>query len=177
MNTDQKLLNELNIDITSVNKTHEIDQFDDIKYKFGEVNYYPNLLEEISHNKDSIADRNWEEDIRYLIENILEDNTTYSIAVLGSHYEDGRIDSITFGEHLLVTNKTDVDGLIIYLEGQIDSSQLSIESGKLVEIWGDELRIQFKYRVITISREVFELASKIKHSEKLETKEPNHQRI
>jgi hypothetical protein len=174
MNTthkDYKLLNELNININNVNKTHDIDEFEDIRYKFGEVNYYPNILEGAFYNTDTPNIRNWQNDLQHLILNILKNRITYSVAVLGSHYEDGKIDSVTFGPHLLLTNKINIDSLTTYLEGQIDSSHLSIESGKLVESWGDEMEIQFKYRVISLRREIHDLTSKIKHSEKLETKE------
>jgi hypothetical protein len=116
-------------------------------------------------------DHGWKEDIRHVIDNLLQDGVTYSMGVLGTHYKDGNLDSITFGEHLLVTNKIDIEGLMIYLEGKIDSTHLSMESGRIVEKAGEDFKIQFKYREISISREVFDSASQIKHSEKLETNE------
>jgi hypothetical protein len=173
MNThtnNYKLLNELNININTINLTHNLDKFEGIKYKFGGSKYYPDFYK-TDQKLHSYVEYGWQEDIQHLVENILQDGITYSIAVLGTYYENGKLDSITFGEHLLVTNKIDVESLIIYLEGQIDSTHLSIESGRVVERAGSDLKIQFKYREISISREVYDSASKIKHSEKLETKE------
>lgn len=164
-NTDYKLLNELNINFNSVNFTHDIDKFENIQYKLGNPNYYPDWSNwDIDVETSDSFD--WETNLRYLIENILDDGVTYSIAVLGSVHSHGRFHSITFGEHLLVTNKIDIDGLITYLYGQIDSSQLSLESGSLLEHTDGQFSIQFLYREITILKEVFDLVSEIKHSEK-----------
>jgi hypothetical protein len=169
-NNNYKLLSELNINVSNINLTHDLDEFEGIRYKFGEAKHYPDLFnqEQKSHN---YMDHGWKEDIRHVIDNLLQDGVTYSMGVLGTHYKDGNLDSITFGEHLLVTNKIDIEGLMIYLEGKIDSTHLSMESGRIVEKAGEDFKIQFKYREISISREVFDSASQIKHSEKLETNE------
>jgi hypothetical protein len=144
-NNNYKLLSELNINVSNINLTHDLDEFEGIRYKFGEVKHYPDLFnqEQESHN---YMDHGWKEDIRHVIDNLLQDGVTYSMGVLGTHYKDGNLDSITFGEHLLVTNKIDIEGLMIYLEGKIDSTHLSMESGRIVAKAGEDFKIQFKYR-------------------------------
>jgi hypothetical protein len=81
--------------------------------------------------------------------------------------EENKIRQITLGPHILVTNKSNINYLIAYIEGKIDGAPLSLDSGVLNEVESNNLTIYFKYREISVSQVVHKSASNINYLNKL----------
>jgi hypothetical protein len=86
-----------------------------------------------------------------------------------------RLPVITYGPHLLITKKINIDSLITYIEGQIDSKSLSLDSG--YEDDEDDITrlIVFKYRLITFKERIHSVVSKNNYSEIINIDNSNNQ--
>jgi hypothetical protein len=81
----------------------------------------------------------------------LKDRFSYSLAILG--FSKKSRDIVTYGPHILVTNKINIEQYSTYIEGQIDISVLD-QYSDFIPI--EDLVVRFKYRVISISKKVHE---------------------
>jgi hypothetical protein len=86
----------------------------------------------------------WRIKFRKFILDELKDGLTYSLAVQG--YSKIADTIWTYGEHMLVTNKINIDQCIIYIEGKIDASILDQYSDYIAP---KDLVVKFKYRVVS----------------------------
>ena len=162
------------LDFSKVLKTHEIlDNIENINYKFGEVDRIPGIRLEDFDRKwgfgGSLDIRDWKNKLLFLINKIFKDNSVYSLAILGLNLEDNKIDCVSYGPHILVTNKINIENLITYVEGQIDAGMLSLESPTFynTDEDSDNIIIQFKYREITQKKDIHKSVSNIDYTDKM----------
>ena len=138
---EYKILKQLNIDIN--NEIYPVkDTLQSItNFKFSDYKIYPNV--DVDNNL------HWTINFRDFILNELKDGLTYSLAIQGYSKKDNTI--LTYGPHILVTNKINIDRHIVKIEGQMDSSILNMESDSIDP---EDLMIKFKYRIISIIKKV-----------------------
>jgi|HubBroStandDraft_6_1064221.scaffolds.fasta_scaffold212291_2 hypothetical protein len=113
------ILNDLDINTKIVNETSKLNNIKDIKYKFGNIYQYPDLLNNYDYN-------NWIINLYTLINEKLEDGVVYSMAILGVNELNNKINYTTYGPHVLITKNIDINNLITYIDGQLDSKNLSL---------------------------------------------------
>jgi len=160
---NSNILKDIKLDINSnVVRTHDLDKIENIGYKF--IDDYlifdtDNEAENENENENENYIWNWGNSLNYLIKNKLKDNLTYSLAVQGRNIET--IDIITFCPHLLVTNKINIDSLITFIGGQIDSFSLNTESDGV----DGDFDIFYKYRIISIIKKINETISEFDYLE------------
>ena len=119
-----------------------LDNIDLINYKFNDD--YITYPRNYSNNR-SIFD--WVIILKKLITNELKNGLIYSFAILG--YSPKYRTFITYGPHILITNKIVIKILITYIKCKIDSSVFDLESGYV----DDDVKIVFfKYKVISINK-------------------------
>jgi hypothetical protein len=149
-------LKELNINIDNIYKTKDLTKIEDINYKFTKYIRYP--------ERDNTKD--WTENLTDLITNILKNGVTYSISVHG-YNTDGR-NIVTFGPHILITNKINLESLITYINGHMDSSVLQIDSDFDLS---DDCVIFFQYREVSIIKSIHDIVSDIDYTKDLNEKD------
>ena len=160
-----------NIDISKVNYLHS-DELQKIDYDFGkEIRYFPEFkLDEMDFDENNRNLKNWREGLYWLIENKFKEDVVYSLAVLGLVRVEGKWEFTTFGPHLLVTKGINIDSLIIYIEGQIESSVFNLESPTVFDVEKENLLdsaiILFRYRDITNRSEVRKRVKEIDYNER-----------
>ena len=98
-NKNYSILNELEIDTKIVNETNKLKNISNIKFNFGKIYQYPDIL----NNYDWIAN------LYVLINDKLEDGVVYSMAILGVNEEDNKRNYITYGPHILITKDISID--------------------------------------------------------------------
>jgi DNA polymerase type B, organellar and viral len=90
------------------------------------------------------------------------------MAILGVNQSYNKINYITYGPHILITKNIDLNNIITYIEGQLDSKILSLESPGFDELEeNNEKKIIFKYKEISISKKIFDSVSNINYINKL----------
>jgi DNA polymerase type B, organellar and viral len=148
------LFNNLDLNTKNIYPLHKtLDKKDDINYKLiGNFISYP----ESFINNRTLSD--WKFYLKKLIKNELKNNLVYSLAILG--YSKKNSSYITYGPHILVTNKIVFRKLVTYIEGQIDTIVFDLESGHVDE----ERIIFFKYRAISINKKIYNSVSKIDYN-------------
>lgn len=99
------------------------------------------------------------ENLSNLINIVLRENVTYSLAIQG--YNSDTRDTVTFGAHILVTNSINIESLITFIEGRLDTSILNMESDFDIT---EETIIYFRYREISIEKSVSDIVSKIDYN-------------
>ena len=81
-----------------------------------------------------------------------------------------KLNFVTYCPHILVTKEVNIEDLIIYIEAQIESGVLNLESPSIYSIEPDAEEntiIQFKYREIKDKKEITEKVSKIEHKKNI----------
>lgn len=133
-NKNYSILNELEIDTKIVNETNKLKNISNIKFNFGKIYQYPDIL----NNYDWIAN------LYVLINDKLEDGVVYSMAILGVNEEYNKRNYVTYGPHILITKNINIENLITYIEGQLDSKILNLVSPGLDD--DSEKCLIFKYK-------------------------------
>jgi len=167
------ILNEQIINFKEVNPTHKLDDYDSLYYKFGPNLQIPPLFALARLRSDGkykdIDYLNWMDNLYKLINEEMKDGITYSLAILGIKKEsnNNKPSIITYGPHILVSKLINLDKLITYIEGQIDSKDISLESEDLDD--EEEKRIiVFKYREISINKNIHKSVSNLDYTKKCE---------
>jgi hypothetical protein len=170
------------IDLSRVTKVHS-DETKGFDYKFGKkINYFPEFnLNDFNKIKSDSNIKNWRYSLHWLIENKFKEGVVYSIAVLGLTYVEGSPQFSTFGPHLLVTKDIKINNLIIYIEGQIESSVFNLESPKFFDGVEDRLLddviVLFRYRDITNKKEVYDEVKETDYTKKTKGEKVDLNRI
>ena len=117
------IFSHLDLNPKNIYPLHEtLDQKEDINYKFlGDYITYPKKYWD---NREFF---DWATHLRKMIKNELKNNLIYSLGILG--YSPKNRSYITYGPHILITNKIVIKRLITYIEGQIESNVIDLESG------------------------------------------------
>jgi len=170
------------IDLSKITYLHS-DELQKIDYEFGkEIRYFPEFkLDEMDFDKNNTNLKNWQYNLQWLIENKFKEDVVYSLAVLGLARVEGKWEFTTFGPHLLVTKDINIERLIIYIEGQIESSVFNLESPTVFDVEkeniSDNAIILFRYRDITNRSEVRKRVKEIDYNEKNREDKINLNRI
>jgi len=134
---------------------------EDSKYKLGKLHILPKPSD--YHKYDNIAD--WEFIIRELITHHLDKGVTYDLAVLGRDVLNEEY--ISYGKHFLINNESNVDAVITKIQGNIDVTSISLNSGEIdvaennSDIDSGLRVIKFAIRSVSFDIDVHKAANKL----------------
>jgi hypothetical protein len=162
-----------NLDLSKVHYTHKILD-DNLNYKLENLQKYPLIdINDFMKGESNYVD--WRNTLYYILNYKLEPNISYSLAIKKIVYshKDNKLDSVTFGKHLLVTNQINFSDLVTTIEGTIERQVFNFNSPTFTskEDNSEKGIIQFLYREITDSEKIYKSISNIKYIDTLKSKQ------
>lgn len=117
---------------------------DNSKFKFGATKLLP--VQSDYKNLDDLSD--WESRIRKIVETELVHGHTYDLGVLGHDNLNQRY--ITYGKHFLINSESDIESVIIKIQGNIDVTGISLNSGEIGVAENNE-QIELGFRIVVFA--------------------------